>query len=72
MNFTRKATVQAQDTFPSKSDIAEVDAFIREQEVPGELVISYPGNGGRSSVIFKGKPEVHPAEILTQQQTVDI
>ena len=68
MEFTRKATVQAHDTFPPKSDLAEVDAFIREQRVPGELVVTYPGNSGRSSVIFNGKKQVHNAQI-TESQT---
>ena len=29
----------------------------------GELVISYPGNGGRTSVVFKGKPAIHRGEV---------
>lgn len=67
MDFTRKATVQAHDTFDSKADIAEVDAFIRAQKVPGELVISYPGNSGRTSVIFNGKKQVHRASVSTEK-----
>jgi hypothetical protein len=62
-DFERKVQVQVQDNFPAKSDLAEVDADIREQRVPGELVISYPGNGGRSAVVFKGKPVTHAGEI---------
>ncbi len=63
MDFDRKATVQAHDSFDSKVDIAELDAFIRAQKVPGELVIIYPGNGGRTSIIFNGKKKIHPAQI---------
>lgn len=63
MEFVRKVTVQAQDSFPAKADLAEVDALVREQKVPGELVVSYPGNGGRSAVVFKGKPVAHAGEI---------
>ena len=63
MNFERKATVQAHDSFPSKVDVAELDKFIREQKVPGELVIVYPGNGGRSSVIFNGPKRVFKGAI---------
>jgi hypothetical protein len=63
MNFERKATVQAHDSFDSKVDIAELDAFIREQKVPGELVIVYPGNGGRTTIIFNGKKKIHKGEI---------
>lgn len=63
MEFERKVTVQVQDSFPAKSDLAEVDALVREQRVPGELVVSYPGNGGRSAIVFRGKPQVHSGEI---------
>lgn len=66
-DFERKVQVQVQDNFPAKSDLAEVDADIREQRVPGELVISYPGNGGRSAVVFKGKPVTHAGEIEDEQ-----
>jgi hypothetical protein len=67
VDFTRKVAVQAQDSFPPKADIAEIDAFIREQKVPGELIVSYPGNSGRTSVIFRGKAQVRPGEILTDE-----
>ena len=63
MEFERKVNVQAVDSFPVKADLSEVDLFIRQQRVPGELIISYPGNAGRSSVIFKGKQQVHKGEI---------
>ncbi len=63
MDFDRKATVQAHDSFDSKVDIAELDAFIRAQKVPGELVIIYPGNGGRSTVIFNNKKQVYKGSI---------
>jgi hypothetical protein len=62
-DFERKVQVQVQDNFPAKSDLVEVDEDIREQKVPGELIISYPGNGGRSAVVFKGKPVTHAGEI---------
>ena len=64
MEFERKVTVQVQDTFPAKlADLVEIDADIKQQRVPGELVIGYPGNGGRSFVVFKGKPVAHQGEI---------
>ena len=62
-DFTRKSIVQAHDTFSPKIDLAELDAEIRSQRAMGELVISYPGNGGRTSVVFKGKPATHRGEI---------
>lgn len=63
MNFSRKVQVQALDTFPSQSLLSEVDDYVRSQRVPGELVISYPGNGGRTSVTFRSKPVLHHGEI---------
>jgi hypothetical protein len=70
MNFDRKATVQALDSFPVNANLAEVDKFIREQKVPGELVVSYPGNAGRNSVIFKGKPRVLEAEVQESTKVI--
>jgi hypothetical protein len=64
-DFTRKSVIQAHDTFSSKADLSELDAEIRSQKVPGELVISYPGNGGRTSVVFKGRAVVHRGEVET-------
>lgn len=63
MDFDRKATVQSHDSFDSKVDIAKLDAFIRSQKVPGELVIVYPGNGGRTAVIFNGKKQVYKGSV---------
>ena len=71
MQFTRKAVVQAQDTFLPKVNLAEIDAELREQRVPGELVVSYPGNGGRSSVIFKSKPQVYRGAIENIEDSID-
>ena len=71
MDFDRKVTVQVQDSFPAKSDLAEVDSVIREQRVPGEMVVSYPGNGGRSAVVFKGKPTTHAGEIEGENKPLD-
>jgi hypothetical protein len=64
VDFERKVAVQARDSFSSKDDLNEVDTFIRDQKVPGELIVSYPGNGGRSSVIFRSKEQVHNGQVL--------
>jgi hypothetical protein len=71
MEFERKVQLQVQDSFPAKSDLAEVDSVIREQRVPGEMVVSYPGNGGRSAVVFKGKPTTHMGEIEGEKNLLD-
>lgn len=63
VSFERRVTVQAMDSFPAKADLTEIDRFIREQKVPGELVISYPGNDGRTSIVFKSRAQVHAGEI---------
>lgn len=62
-DFSRRSIVQAHDTFSPKVDLNELDAFICDQLVPGELTISYPGNGGRTSVVFKGRPVVYRGEV---------
>jgi hypothetical protein len=61
--FSRKVQVQVQDIFATKADLEEVDSYIRSQRVVGDLVVSYAGNGGRSAVVFKGKPVTHVGEI---------
>ena len=71
MLFKRKAIVQAKDEFNQKDDLGEIDTFIRSQKVPGELVVSYPGNGGRTSVVFNGKPQVYRGEVGTLQESLD-
>ena len=62
MEFVKKATVRALDIFTAKADVAEVLAFVKAQRVPGELVISLPGNGGVSGITFREKEQVHDAE----------
>ena len=64
-DFNRRSVLQAHDTFSPKEDLTTLDEFIRSQKVPGELTISYPGNGGRTSVVFKGRPVVHRGEVET-------
>jgi hypothetical protein len=63
VDFQRRSIVQAHDTFSPKIDLTELDTEIRSQKAMGELVISYPGNGGRTSVVFKGKPAIHRGEV---------
>ena len=58
MYAEKKVLLRVRNTFSPKADIAEVDAFIREQKVPGQLIVSYPGNAGRSSVDFIEKERV--------------
>jgi hypothetical protein len=58
-DFQRTVTVQPHDSFPPKSDIAEVVRFILSQRVPGELHISCSGNGGVTAIVFHSKPQVH-------------
>lgn len=71
MEFDRKVAVQAIDSFSQGADLSEIDAMIREQKVPGKLVVSYPGNGGRTSAIFETKPKVHRGSLATVLEVVD-
>ena len=60
--FQKKVQLRVINEFAPKSDVAEVLAFVREQKVPGELIISLPGNGGVSSITFREKGKTHRGE----------
>ena len=60
--FQKKVQLRVINEFAPKSDVAEVLAFVREQKVPGELIISLPGNGGVSSITFREKEKTHRGE----------
>ena len=55
--------------FPSKSDVAAVSEFIRLAKAPGTLEISYPGNGGITSIVFREKERDVTVETLDQNGT---
>lgn len=61
MNFKKKGFARAVNEFSSRSDVSEVLEFVREQHVPGELVVSLPGNGGVAAIVFREKE--HPVEV---------
>lgn len=58
MNFRKKGFARAVNEFSSKADVAEVLTFVKEQKVPGELVVSLPGNGGVAAITFREKEHV--------------
>jgi hypothetical protein len=55
MNFTKKGFARVVNEFAPKSDVAEVLEFVRIQRVPGELIVSLPGNGGIAAITFREK-----------------
>ena len=55
LEFRTAVKLRATHEFASKDDIAEIVAMLREQKIPGELVVSFPGNGGISGIIFREK-----------------
>ena len=55
MDFKKKGFARAVNEFPSKADVAEVLTFVKGQRVPGELVVSLPGNGGVAAIVFREK-----------------
>ena len=63
MEFARKVKVQTRDQFSPKSDVSEVVQFIKEQKVPGELVVVLPGYGGVQAIEFRGKEVTHEGEV---------
>lgn len=62
MIFRKKGFVRAVNEFSSRANVAEVLAFVKEQKVPGELVVSLPGNGGVTAITFREKEQV--AEVV--------
>ena len=69
--FRSTTKLRATNEFSSRADVAEVLAFIREQKVPGELIISLPGNGGISGIIFREKERAFDSERLTIKEKLD-
>ena len=59
MEYERKALLRARDSFSPKADIAEVVQFVRALKIPGELVISFPGNTGIHAITFIEKEKVY-------------
>jgi hypothetical protein len=64
MDFKKKGFARAVNEFPPKADVAEVLAFVKGQRVPGELVVSLPGNGGVTAITFREKE--HPVDVAEQ------
>lgn len=64
MIFKKKAFARAVNEFSSKADVAEVLTFVKGQRVPGELVVSLPGNGGVAAITFREKEQA--AEITEE------
>jgi hypothetical protein len=62
--FSKKVQLRVINEFPPKSDVAEVLAFVKAQRVPGELVVSLPGNGGVAAIVFKEKEKLHRGETV--------
>jgi len=69
IDFRRTVKLSPLDEYSSKADITEVLAFLRSQKVPGELVISLPGNGGISGIVFRGKEVKRPGEIIEDEDS---
>lgn len=55
--FKKKGFARAVNEFPPKSDVGEVLAFVKDQRVPGELVVLLPGNGGVAAILFREKEQ---------------
>jgi len=62
IDFKKKGFARAVNEFSPRSDVSEVLEFVRSQRVPGELVISLPGNGGIAGILFREKE--HPVEAM--------
>ena len=62
-DFSRTVKLRVNDVYSSHADLLTILEFVRSQKVPGELVISLPGNGGISGIVFRGKEISRPGEI---------
>ena len=55
LEFRSSTKLKATHEFSSKVDMEELVNFIRGEKCAGELVVSFPGNGGISGIIFREK-----------------
>jgi hypothetical protein len=55
IDFRSSVKLKSTHEFSSKADVEELVNFIRGEKVAGELVLSFPGNGGISGIIFREK-----------------
>lgn len=62
IKFKKKGFARAVNEFSSKENVADVLTFVKEQKVPGELVVSLPGNGGVAAITFREKEHVIEVE----------
>lgn len=62
MDFEKKVLLRVRNSFPPKSNIAEVFAAVLEQRIPGELHVVVPGNGGVTAMFFIEKERILDAE----------
>jgi hypothetical protein len=70
MDFERKWRTAVVNTFPPTSNIAAVVKFVREQNIPGKIEITLPGNGGVTSITFTQKDKTHNIEIEGYDQNI--
>lgn len=70
MDFEKKIHVRAVNSFGPRADVAAVLALVREQRIAGELIVSLPGNGGVSSIVFRESEKVHDPAIFDNSNDV--
>ena len=71
LEFRSTTKLRATHEFLSKADVAEVLEFVSEKKVPGELVISLPGNGGISGIVFREKERAYDSANLRITEKLD-
>ena len=67
LEFQRRVSVQTHDTFTPPYDFNRIVEEIKSQRVAGEILVSFPGNGGITSVVFKNKPKLTIVEDETEE-----
>ena len=71
LEFRSVTKLRTSNEFASKEDVAEILAYLRQQKIPGELVISFPGNGGISGIVFREKERAFDSVKLRITEKLD-
>lgn len=63
IDFRKKVVLQIHNQFNPKDDIAEIVKFVLEQKIPGQILVSIPGNGGITAITFQEKQRLSDAVV---------
>jgi hypothetical protein len=58
MEFEKIHTSQIKNRFEPTASLTSVLKLVKDQKVPGQLIVTLPGNGGVTSIEFVEKAKV--------------